>query len=78
MFKQDLKNLIAEFFTIGDSYFYELKRHKSGYGIGTVSLEDFQEVDDEFVDKLSEFLYKRGVCIMSTTSEDESDSLWRD
>ena len=39
--KDKLKDLLMEYFEIGDSYSYNLTRVKSAFAIGTVSLEDF-------------------------------------
>ena len=38
--KDKLKDLLMEYFSIGDSYSYNLTRVKSAFAVGTVSLGD--------------------------------------
>lgn len=61
--KNKLKNLLMEYFTIGDSYSYNLTRVKTAFEVGTVSLEDFEEFDEEFIDDIVEYLLKNNVTI---------------
>lgn len=61
--KNKLKNLLMEYFTIGDSYSYNLTRVKTSFEVGTVSLEDFEEFDQEFIDDIVEYLLKNNVTI---------------
>lgn len=61
--KNKLKNLLMEYFTIGDSYSYNLTRVKAAFEVGTVSLEDFEEFDEEFIDDIVEYLLKNNVTI---------------
>lgn len=61
--KNKLKNLLMEYFSIGDSYSYNLTRVKSSFEVGTVSLEDFEEFDEEFIDDIVEYLLKNNVTI---------------
>ena len=50
--KDKLKELLMRYFTIGDSYSYNLTRVKEAFAVGTVSLEDFVEFDEEFIDDI--------------------------
>ena len=59
--KNKLKNLLMEYFSIGDSYSYNLTRVKSSFEVGTVTLEDFEEFDEEFIDDIVEYLLKNNV-----------------
>lgn len=61
--KDKLKDLLMEYFSIGDSYSYNLTRVKSAFAVGTVSLEDFEEFDEEFIDDIVEYLLKNNVTI---------------
>lgn len=61
--KNKLKNLLMEYFSIGDSYSYNLTRVKTSFEVGTVSLEDFEEFDEAFIDDIVEYLLKNNVTI---------------
>lgn len=61
--KDKLKDLLMEYFSIGDSYSYNLTRVKSAFAVGTVSLEDFEEFDEEFIDDIVEYLLQNNVTI---------------
>ena len=61
--KDKLKDLLMKYFSIGDSYSYNLTRVKSAFAVGTVSLEDFEEFDEEFIDDIVEYLLQNNVTI---------------
>lgn len=61
--KDKLKDLLMEYFSIGDSYSYNLTRVKSAFAVGTVSLEDFEEFDEKFIDDIVDYLLKNNVII---------------
>ena len=61
--KDKLKNLLMEYFSIGDSYSYNLTRVKSAFAVGTISLEDFEEFDESFINDLVDYLLKNNVII---------------
>lgn len=61
--KEKLTNLLNRYFTIGDSYAYNLTRVKSAFAIGTVTLDDFEEFDEEITADIAEFLIRNGVTI---------------
>lgn len=61
--KDKLKELLMEYFTIGDSYCYNLTRVKSAFAVGTVSLEDFEEFDESVVDDIVDYLLKNNVIV---------------
>lgn len=61
--KDKLKDLLMEYFSIGDSYSYNLTRVKSAFAVGTVSLEDFEEFDESFIDDIVEYLLKNNVTV---------------
>ena len=59
--KDKLKDLLMEYFSIGDSYSYNLTRVKSAFAVGTISLEDFEEFDESFINDLVDYLLKNNV-----------------
>ena len=61
--KDKLKDLLMEYFSIGDSYSYNLTRVKSAFAVGTISLEDFEEFDESFINDLVDYLLKNNVII---------------
>ena len=61
--RDKLKNLLMEYFSIGDSYSYNLTRVKSAFAVGTISLEDFEEFDESFINDLVDYLLKNNVII---------------
>ena len=61
--KDKLKNLLMEYFSIGDSYSYNLTRIKSAFAVGTISLEDFEEFDESFINDIVDYLLKNNVII---------------
>ena len=61
--RDKLKDLLMEYFSIGDSYSYNLTRVKSAFAVGTVSLEDFEEFDESVVDDIVDYLLENNVTI---------------
>lgn len=51
-----LIELLAKYFTIGDSYAYNLTRVKEAFAVGTVTIDDFVEFDDEVVADIADHL----------------------
>ena len=45
-----------QYFDIGDSYTYNLTRVKEGFAVGTVTIEDFEEFDEEIIDDIVEYI----------------------
>jgi hypothetical protein len=41
------------------SYLYHLTRCKSAFGIGTVTVQDFEEVDYSFVEEIADMLLEK-------------------
>lgn len=61
--KDKLKELLMEYFSIGDSHCYNLTRVKSAFAVGTVSLEDFEEFDESVVDDIVDYLLENNVIV---------------
>ena len=58
-----LIELLAKYFTIGDSYAYNLTRVKEAFAVGTVTIDDFVEFDDEVVADIADHLLANGVIL---------------
>ena len=58
-FKDKLTEIISSYFSIGDSYTYELTRVKEGFGAGTISIDDFVEWNEDSVCDLVDFILQR-------------------
>jgi hypothetical protein len=58
--KEKLIELLSLYFNIGDSYSYNLTRTKSAFGMGTMSLSDFEEFDDETISDLADCILEDG------------------
>lgn len=55
-----LKELLMEYFKIGvDCYSYNLTRDKSAFECGTVTVNDFEEFDEEIIDDIIDFIKSR-------------------
>lgn len=61
--KDKLKELLMKYFTIRDSYSYNLTRVKEAFAVGTVPLEDLVEFDEEFIDDIVDYLLTNNVTI---------------
>ena len=61
--KDKLKDLLMEYFSIGDSYSYNLTRVKTAFAVGSVLLEDFEEFDESVIDDIVEYLLKNNVIV---------------
>lgn len=51
--KEKIAKAISNHVSLEDTYTYELKRAKSAFEVGTMSLEDFEEWTEENVDDLA-------------------------
>ena len=55
-----LKELLMEYFMIGvDCYAYNLTRDKSAFECGTVTVNDFEEFNEEVIDDIVDFIKSR-------------------
>jgi hypothetical protein len=61
--REKLIALLGKYFDIGDSYAYNLTRVKTAFEVGTMSLEDFEEFDEETIADLADYLIENGVII---------------
>lgn len=61
--REKLIEILAKYFTIGDSYEYSLTRVKEAFAIGTMTLDDFVEFDDDKVADIADHLISHGVYV---------------
>lgn len=61
--REKLVEIFAKYFTIGDSYEYSLTRVKEAFAVGTMTLDDFVEFDDDKVADIANFLIANGVTV---------------
>lgn len=54
--REKLKEILMQYFDIGDSYAYNLTRVKEVFAVGTVTIDDFEEFDEEIIDDLVEYI----------------------
>ena len=57
MNREELIDILNNYFGIGDSYTYELTREKAAYGAGTMTLDDFQEWDVQDTADLADYIF---------------------
>lgn len=50
--REKLKDILMQYFDIGDSYAYNLTRVKEGFVVGTVTIDDFEEFSEEIIDDI--------------------------
>lgn len=56
----DLKNILNEYFEIDvNCDAYHLVRDKSAFAIGTVSINDFEEFDEDTTQDIAEYIFKQ-------------------
>ena len=53
---------LNNFFSIGDSYTYELTRVKEAFYVGTMTFDDFEEWNEDNVSDLCDYLMKELFC----------------
>lgn len=56
----NLKNILNEYFEIDvDCDAYHLMRDKSGFAVGTVSIDDFKEFDEDTTQDIAEYAVRK-------------------
>ena len=61
--KEKLIELLNKYFNVGDSDFYVCNRVKEAFTLGTMSLDDFSEVDEENTSDIADYLLENGVIV---------------
>lgn len=55
--KENIKTVLDKYFDIGnDTYAYNLTRVKTAFDVGTMTLDDFEEFDDETTTDIADYL----------------------
>ena len=67
--REKLIELLNKYFTIGDSYAYNLTRVKEAFAVGTMSLDDFVEFDEEVTADIADHLIANGVTVQKKKGE---------
>lgn len=56
-FTERLKDVLMNYFDIpSDTYSYNLTRDKSAFSVGTMSLDDFEEFNEETIDDIVKYI----------------------
>ena len=56
--REKLMAVFRDYFSIGDSYTYELTRVKSAFEVGTISLDDFEEWGEDNISDLCDYIFR--------------------
>jgi len=62
MDKEKLNKLLSDYFGLNSAvgtYTYKLTRCKTAFEVGTITLDDFEEIDETDVEDLAEFLIEK-------------------
>jgi len=60
--KEELVEILNQFFSIEDTDAYWLTRVKSAFDVGTVTIDDFEEFTNETIDELADFIIEKIAC----------------
>lgn len=58
MEREYLIKLLNDYFCVGDSDTYICTRDKSAFSVGTMSLDDFEEISEENTSDLADYILK--------------------
>lgn len=72
--REKLIEILAKYFDIGDSYAYNLTREKSAFSVGTMSLDDFEEFDEDTIEDIADYLLANGVIVLPCR---EGDTIYK-
>ena len=61
--RERLIELMDKYFEVGDSDFYICNRVKEAFALGTISLDDFSEIDEENTADIADYLLANGVIV---------------
>lgn len=59
--RDKLKEILMQYFDIGDSYTYNLTRVQEGFVVGTVTVDDFEEFDEEIINDIVGYIFDKCV-----------------
>ena len=61
--RERLIEILNKYFEVGDSDFYICNRVKEAFALGTMSLDDFSELDGENTADIADYLLENGVIV---------------
>lgn len=64
--REKMIEILSKYFSIGDSYAYNLTRDKAAFMCGTMGFDDFEEFDEETVADIADHLIAEGVVLMGS------------
>ena len=67
--KEKLMQILANYFDLSDTYAYNLTRDKTAFAVGTMSLDDFEEFDEDTISDIADYLIKNGVTVDHPTEK---------
>lgn len=67
--KEKLMQILANYFDLSDTYAYNLTRDKQAFAVGTMSLDDFEEFDEDTISDIADYLIKNGVRLAAHPTE---------
>ena len=67
--KEKLMQILANYFDLSDTYAYNLTRDKTAFAVGTMSLDDFEEFDEDTISDIADYLIKNGVILADHPTE---------
>ena len=59
MDREQIAQKLYDFFDFNSkdgTYVYDLTRDKKAFGLGTMTLDDFEEIDDNFIYELADYI----------------------
>ena len=71
--EEKLARLLADYFDLNDTYAYNLTRDKKAFTVGTMTLDDFVEFDEDTVLDIANYLIKNGVTIGYPTKKGSAE-----
>ena len=61
--RERLIEILNKYFEVGDSDFYVCNRVKEAFALGTMSLDDFSEIDETNTGDIADYLLANGVIV---------------
>lgn len=73
--REKLIETLNRYFSIGDSDTYCLTRDKSGFAVGTITIDDFKEFDEENIADLADWILKSKLFEVQISQEINRDNI---
>ena len=65
--REQLIELLNKYFNVGNSDFYICNRSKEAFTLGTMSLDDFSEIDEEIIADIADYLISNNMFFTRTS-----------